>query len=192
LSSQATFFADVVRRLKAAGIPFMVSGSLASSVHGHPRATNDIDFVIDPTLEQIERLLASLPERWYVSEQAARDALRRRTMFNVVDTSSGWKADLIVRRDRPFSAEEFGRRRRVKILRRSVDVVTPEDTILSKLEWASETGSERQFADALGVALLRWDGLDQDYMTRWASELGVSNSLSKLLAAAREARQSRG
>ena len=166
----------------------MVAGSLASSVHGRPRATNDIDLVIDPTADQLSRFLSSLPRGWYVSTEAAHDALRKRSMFNVVDPSSGWKADLIVRKDRPFSLTEFNRRRKVRVFRRTADVATPEDVILSKLEWARDAGSERQYQDAVGVAVVRWDELDRPYLEKWARELGVEEHLARLLKEAASSR----
>jgi hypothetical protein len=49
-------------------------------------------------------------DRYYISPESAREALARRSMFNVIDFDEGWKADLIVRKDRPFSIEELRRR----------------------------------------------------------------------------------
>jgi hypothetical protein len=184
VSSQAAFFTEVIRLLKKAKIPCMVCGSLASSVHGRPRSTIDIDFVIDPNSEQLEAFIAAVPEGWYVSLEAARGALTQQSMFNVVDAASGWKADFIVRKDRPFSRAEFQRRQKVRIFRRSVDVAAAEDVILSKLEWSKDAGSERQYGDALGVAQLRGEQLDRTYLQKWAKDLGVEEELARLLAEA--------
>src|SRR2546423_709510 len=105
--SQEEFLTQIAQLLEAAAIPFMVAGSHSSSYHGQPRATNDVDFVIDPTSEQLDRFLALLGDRHYVSPAAAREALSGRSMFNVIDFAEGWKADFIIRKDRPFSVEEF-------------------------------------------------------------------------------------
>jgi hypothetical protein len=180
--SQREFFANLAEILNDCGISFMVSGSLASSVHGEPRATNDLDLVIDPTADALQRFIDRLPAHWYASAEAAREALRRRTMFNIIDTDSGWKADLIVRKERPFSIEEFRRRTPAQILGTSVAVVSAEDSILSKLEWSRDSQSQRQLRDALGVAMQNAERLDRAYLTHWGSALGVADLLVQLLA----------
>jgi hypothetical protein len=101
----------LVRVLEDLGIPHMVTGSVASSFHGRPRLTHDADVVIDPTPEQLDALVKSLlASGHYVDAPRARDALRHRLQFNVVDARSAFKIDLIVRKERPFSREELGRR----------------------------------------------------------------------------------
>ena len=111
----------------------------------------------------------------------ARGALAARTQFNVIEILQASKIDLIIRRDRPFSAEEFGRRVTVDLsFARAVDVVTPEDAILSKLEWARRAGdSGRQLADARGVLQLN-PNLDRGYIERWAAQLGVADLWARI------------
>jgi hypothetical protein len=165
----------LVRLLERLGIRYMVAGSVASSYHGRPRSTHDADVVVDPTAEQLETLLESLLAAGdYVDAARARDALRRRSQFNLVDTRSALKIDLIVRKDRPFSREELGRSRTVELAPGvRVALASPEDTILSKLEWAKKAGgSEKQLDDAAGVLAVN-PGIDRAYVERWAAELGV-------------------
>lgn len=178
---QELFLARLTTLLAAAGIPFMLSGSLASGIYGQPRATNDIDIVIDPTNSTLDRFLKSLPKTWYVSAEAAIDALLRRSMFNVIDPETGWKADLVVRKERPFSLEEFRRRATMQVLGNALPVVTPEDSILSKLEWSRESASQNQYADALAVVSRNLKNLDREYLHRWAKELGLTSLLNQLL-----------
>ena len=182
LMSQSNFLERVKTELDNAGISFMVVGSLGSSAYGEPRATYDLDLVIAPTLTQLRAFVRSLAEAdYYVSENAAEEALKTQSMFNVIDLQTGWKIDLIIRRDRPYSVEEFRRRRRQKVMGIELDVVSPEDAILSKLEWARTSGSERQYRDALGIASVQWSDLDRGYMEKWAIILGVENLLEQLL-----------
>jgi hypothetical protein len=175
------FVAEIAARLESAGVPFMLTGSHGSSYYGQPRATNDADFVIDPTQEQLDRLIDLLGAEFYVSRDAAHDALRHRSMFNVILLSEGLKADLIVRKDRPFSIEEFRRRRQATIAGRTVSIASAEDVILSKLEWDRITSSERQVRDALEVLRVQGDRIDRSYLQYWARELGVENKLDELL-----------
>src|SRR5439155_19941918 len=110
--------ARLVGALDGAKIPFMIAGSFASTAHGLPRTTQDLDVVIDPPdAAAVESLLGGFsPDDYYVDADAAREALRRRGMFNVIDNRTGWKVDLIVRKNRPFSREEFRRRQALTLL----------------------------------------------------------------------------
>lgn len=162
--------------LESLAIPYMVVGSFASAIHGEPRSTQDLDIVIDPTHDQLEDLLAALdPDRFYVDHDVARDALRRRSMFNVIDMQTAWKIDLVLRRARPFSIEELGRRHAVAIDEVNAYVATAEDTIVAKLEWAQAGGSDRQLRDVAGILRLRGDSLDRAYIERWIRELGLGD-----------------
>lgn len=176
----------LVERLEQAEIPYMLSGSLASTYYGEYRATADVDLVIAPTISQIDAFLESLGDEFYASRDAAREAIRARSMFNVIHPASGFKADLIIRKQREFSIEEFGRRVPVPMLGREVFVASAEDVILSKLEWSKLGESERQFRDALGVAIVQWPNLDLLYLDRWGRELGVHDLLDRLIEHAKK------
>jgi hypothetical protein len=184
--TQEQFLAEIAQRLDAAGIPYMVAGSHASGYHGQPRATHDADLVIEPTPEQLDAFLNALSEPYYVSREAAHEALRQRSMFNVILFSEGWKADLIVRKERPFSVEEFRRRQVGQLYGHSLPVASAEDVILTKLEWNRISPSERQVRDALNVALAQWSRLDKTYLRSWAADLGVAEILEDLLRQAEE------
>ena len=162
----------------------MLAGSMASTFHGEPRMTRDVDMVIDPTAESIGRFVAALDRsRFYVDDAVG--AVRRRDMGNVIDTETGWKVDLIVRKDRPFSREEFARRQPALIGGVELFIATAEDTVLAKLEWRSRSDSERQFSDV--VAVLAAQELDVAYLRHWAAELGIAESLTEVLTAAAKA-----
>jgi hypothetical protein len=184
--TQKEFLDRLIGLLNKAGIPHMVAGSVGSSVHGRPRATRDMDLVIDPTEDQLGLFIALLEPGHYVSKDAVHDALRRRTMFNVISLDGGWKADLIIRKDRPFSRQEFEHRRQVDTSGRTLWVVSPEDPILSKLEWIRGRESDVQYADALGVAVEQWKSLDVEYLRRWAVQLGIEDALARLLQEAED------
>jgi hypothetical protein len=175
------FLARLTAKLNAAGIPYMVVGSFASSFHGVPRSSRDLDVVIDPDPTSLRRLLTDLPaDEYYVDRETALDALRRRSQFNVIDMATAWKADLIVRRARPFSIEEMGRRIEGDLSGAHVFVSSAEDTLLSKLEWAREGGSDLQLTDAAGILELRGDALDRPYIEHWVAELGLTELWSRL------------
>jgi hypothetical protein len=167
----------IVRALDGCGIPHMLTGSFASSYHGTSRTTADIDLVIDPGPERIECVVEALdPARFHRDGATARRAVERRDQFHVIDLQTGWKVDLVVRKDRPFSLSEMARRQPAEIMGVAVAVATAEDTILAKLEWAMLGGSTRQVDDAVEVLRVRED-LDDRYLDRWAPELGVGDLL---------------
>lgn len=172
--SAGAFLARLAAVLEDAGIRYMVAGSFASTFHGVARATQDLDVVIDADETSLEALLGALdPETYYVDVDTARDALRRRTQFNVIDMATGWKADLIVRKARPFSIEELARRQPADLLGTRTYVASAEDSIVSKLEWAKLSDSTRQLRDVAGILSTRSGELDLAYVERWVRELGL-------------------
>jgi hypothetical protein len=181
VSPEEAALQHVIVTLDRHDVPYMVTGSIATSYHGHPRATHEADIVIDPTEPQLEAIVRDLDAAgFYVDHDAAMTALQQRRQFNVIETTHACKLDLIIRKDRPFSVEEFHRRRPADLsLGQPVSMVTPEDAILSKLEWARRTDSERQLRDAAGVLDVH-PGLDRAYIDRWADELRVRDLWVKL------------
>jgi len=186
MTSQQDFLEGLIEKLNQQNIPYMLSGSVSSSLHGQPRATRDVDIVIAATEEQVLNFAGTLGENCYVSLDAVRSAFAHNSTFNVIDSLSGWKADFIIRKDRPFSRGEFERRCTAKIKQLDVWVASPEDTILSKLEWARDSHSEQQYRDALGVASVQWYRLDMDYLKHWAGQLRIDGSLKELLNQAKK------
>lgn len=191
-----TNLSDFVRRLvdvlEGLGLPYMFVGSAASTLHGPPRSTQDIDLVVALTLKDAPRLLAAFPDDgYYVSAEAVRDAVLRRYSFNIIDLESGWKADIMVLKARPFSRVEFERRQRADVLGSPSWVATAEDTILAKLEWSQLAGgSARQRDDVLGMIEAQGKALDIDYLNHWASVLGVKDALDEALTSVRGRRES--
>ena len=108
----------VLSRLDDFGIPYMITGSFASNMHGVPRATQDVDVVIEADQDSLDKFVESLGGEFYVSPEAAREALERRRMFNIVHLETGFKVDLIIKKSRPFSQIGFqGARRRTTLAR---------------------------------------------------------------------------
>lgn len=171
--------ASIIERLEQAGIPYMVTGSLASSYHGEPRATRDIDIVIDADAGTLSQLVDGLQAADFdVDRDVALGALATRSLFNAIGPDA-FKVDFIIRRDRPFSIEEFGRRQRADLLGTSGFVTTAEDLVIAKLEWAVASGSDRQLADVAGILAIA-NRLDTAYIDRWAVVLGVDETWRRL------------
>ena len=184
--SQPALLTRVVAALETAAVPYMLSGSLASSLQGEPRATHDVDLVIDVPAGSAAKLVAALsaPDL-YLDEQAVDEATRRRTMFNLIESSSGDKVDFWLLTDDAYDAARFARRLNVDVLGRRLVVSAPEDTILMKLRWSRESGgSEKQRLDALRVYEVQAGALDHEYLDLWATRLEIADLLAELRAEA--------
>lgn len=174
-----------VDALLAAGIRYMICGSLASSRHGEPRSTYDFDVVADVAHEHAALLARGLSPDFYADEQLIADAVRTRNAFNLVHLASGMKIDVFPLRDRPFSRIELERAIAVPTADGgAVMMATAEDTLLTKLEWYRKAGdaSDRQWRDALGILAQQGTTLDLPYCRRWADELGIRDLLERALA----------
>lgn len=177
----AELIAAAIAHLDAAAIPYMVTGSFASSYYGEPRTTRDLDIVIDPGPEALQRLVSQLDAGgFYVDRDTAVNALRERTQFNAIGAGAT-KIDFIIRRDRPFSVEELRRRGEADLLGTRGFIASVEDTIIAKLEWAATTGSERQRSDVAGMLAVGGDSVDRAYVERWVDALGLRDVWDEVL-----------
>ena len=167
-------FHRITSALGEAGIAYMLTGSFASAYYGAPRTTQDIDLVIAATAEQLRTFAQLLSkDEYYVDLDTALEAHKRQSLFNVVDMATGWKIDLIIRKSRPFSEEEFRRRKLVNLQGSPLFVASAEDVVVSKLEWAKLARSQRHIEDVAGILRMRWDTLDRAYLEKWILELRI-------------------
>lgn len=187
--SQQELLKQVVPVLTAAGIDYMVTGSIASSLHGEPRSTHDIDLVVAMPADAAPKLMTAFsPPDFYLSEEAIADALRQRSMFNLLSLTDGEKVDFWILTDDPFDRSRFARKRVEQLPGMQLNVSSPEDTILAKLRWAKLSGgSEKQFTDALRVFEIQGDKLDLDYLKHWVSQLGVEGLWQRIQSEAEPA-----
>lgn len=171
---------EVLRRITTAfdraGVAYMLTGSFASAHHGAPRSTLDIDMVIAANPAQLRTFVQSLPSaEYYADLDAALEAHKRQSLFNVIDLATGWKIDLIIRKSRAFSLQEFDRRQLVTVQGLPLFVASAEDVVIAKAEWSKLAQSQRQIEDAAAVLRLRWPVLDRAYLEKWISELDLQN-----------------
>ena len=173
--SQQELLTRVVSVLDSAGIEYMLTGSFATSLHGEPRSTHDIDLVVSLTRPQADRLLREFPPPdFYLSESAVHEAIASRRMFNLLDVREGDKVDFWLLTEEPFDQSRFARRRLETVFGIGAHVSSPEDTILAKLKWCrSVGGSEKHFGDALRVFEVQASSLDYEYLESWTEKLGL-------------------
>lgn len=176
----------VTDALEKLGVPYLISGSLASTLYGMVRTTQDADIVADMQAEHIQPFVAALQDEFYVDDEMIAEAIRRHSSFNIIHRETMFKVDVFVPRPHPFWQSQIFRAHKVTFTFQSeisARFASPEDIILSKLEWYRLGGevSERQWRDVLGVLKVCAGELDQDYLRKWAVELNVGDLLEQAL-----------
>jgi hypothetical protein len=177
---------SVTAILEKLGIKYLIGGSLASTVHGMVRTTQDSDIVAEMSQEQVEAFVHALEGEFYVDKESITSAIAQHTSFNIIHRESMFKVDIFVPTLRPFVREQLSRaRKQVFAIEPKVEalVATAEDTILAKLEWYRMGGevSERQWRDVLGILKIQAGNLDLSYLNHWAKKLKVSDLLEHAL-----------
>lgn len=173
--------------LNSLDIPDYVGGSVASSLQGEVRFTQDLDLVVNIQASQIQPLIKAIADQFYISDIAVEQAVNRKTsFFNVIHLTTTEKADIFVMKDDEFSLSQMSRR----VLHcpdgdmsKSFYLCTPEDTILQKVLWLRMANSEsqKQWRDILGVLKLQKEQLDCGYLQEWGQRLKLTDILVQAL-----------
>jgi hypothetical protein len=166
------FLRELIRFFDQNNIGYMLSGSVAMSTYTLPRFTRDFDFIVHLKQEAIPALLDSFKEGYYCDEDAVRDAIRQKGMFNIIDHKSNYKADIVILKDEPYRQEEFARRKQIHFLDMKIYIVTPEDLLLSKLIWIQKLQSSLQMDDIRSLWKIK--ELDVTYIQAWVNQLKLN------------------
>jgi len=156
----------------------MLTGSLAMNYYAVPRMTRDIDVVVELSEHDMDRMYLVFSQDYYVAREAMEDAIREKTMFNMIHDESIIKVDCIVRKDSAYRKQEFERRKWINIQDFETCIVSMEDLVLSKLVWGGDSRSEMQLRD---VRNLLKTACDREYLWKWARQLEVDSILRELL-----------
>jgi hypothetical protein len=173
MSDELVVLKSVAARLGEAGIPYMVTGSMAANFYAVPRMTRDIDLVVELSERDVDRVTQLFQEEYYIDRDMVQRAVRDHAMFNMIHNALVVKVDCVVRKETEYRREEFARRRARSIADQEIFIVSPEDLILSKLDWAKESRSQMQLDDVRNL-LGSVHGLDTAYLNRWADQLGLA------------------
>jgi hypothetical protein len=177
----------LVEVLEKMVIPYYIGGSLCSSAFGIARATLDVDLVSDLRMEHASILKEKLEKEYYVDEEMIKDAISRHSSFNIIHFETMLKIDLFVPENTSYDKEIFKRIRKDTLEEeegaKEFYFASPEDIILKKLVWFRRGGSvsHKQWADVTGILRVQGKALDEPYLKRWASILGLSELLEKII-----------
>ena len=180
--SQQELLAKVVQTLEQMGIEYMAIGSIVSSMQGEPRATHDIDIVVNlPRSKAFALAGAFLPPDYYFDPDAVLEAISTKGMANLIDNRSGDKVDFWLLTENAFDLTRFARRHFEELFGMRIAVSSPEVTILMKLRWSKMSGgSDKQFIDAVRVYEVQYETLEQEYLHEWTLKLGLVNEMERL------------
>ncbi|MGA1791505.1 MAG: hypothetical protein ACMUIM_08460 [bacterium] len=170
---------EVIKRLNNAGIPYMISGSMALNYYTEPRMTRDIDIVIELKQDDSNRVYNLFKDDFYVDLRMIESAIKKEGMFNIIHLEEIIKIDFIIRKSTPYRRLEFERKKKIRIEDMDTYIVSIEDLILSKLFWAKDSRSAIQLADAKN--LINESNVDMNYIDKWAPELGIKDLLAEIL-----------
>lgn len=172
------FVLDVAGKLDRFGIPYMIVGSVAAGIWGAPRYTQDLDLVVRASGDQARSLAQSFESSFYVGHLET--AAARLDMANVIDPTTGWKADFIWAQDTDWDEQRLARRTTVMIGGKPVSVSSAEDLVIAKLLWSELGESEMQLRDVANI--LGVSEIDRNYLNHWAEEMDVADLLRQVEA----------
>jgi predicted nucleotidyltransferase len=168
---------DCTERFERLRIPYMLTGSMAMIPYAMMRMTRDIDIVVELRSTDAQRIIDEFEPDYYVPHGRVREAISRQRMFNLLHQATVVKVDCVIRKDNEFQKNVFERRRRITLSGIELWIISKEDLILSKLNWAKDTKSEVQMRD---VASIIRNGYDEAYVQLWVQKLSLSENFGEV------------
>ncbi len=180
---QAKILKDITHFLDKNKIPYMITGSWSSIYYGRPRASHDIDFVVELQAENVgkaTKIFSGLPETFIIQLETIKEAIKEKNQFQAVHLPTMLKMDFWILTDEEFDKSRFLRRKRIRLFNQYMEMATPEDTIIQKLIWFSKGEIEKHLIDAAFVLQIQGKKLDRKYLNQWISRLKLKRYFEML------------
>lgn len=174
ISDQEKLLLETAKILDNLKIDYFITGGFAVSVWGRPRATFDIDIVVKMLEPQVNQLVSAwrmMYDAGYADANMAREAIQQGGEFNFIDPNTGIKVDFWSKKESPNSPREFERKKTKKISEQKIHFISPEDLILSKLQWYKLSPLEKHMEDIESILKISGDILDKEYLAHWIEKL---------------------
>ncbi len=182
-TGQAKLLKDITHFLSLHKIPYMITGSWSSIYYGRPRASHDIDFVVELPIENIKKtaqLFSQLPDTFMIQLDTIKEAIKNKSQFQAVHLPTMLKMDFWILTDQEFDKIRFQRRKKIKLFNQLMEMATPEDTIVQKLIWYGKGEIEKHLVDAAFVLQIQGKNLDKKYLTSWINKLNLGKYYKEL------------
>ncbi|MEW6039901.1 MAG: hypothetical protein AB1633_00070 [Elusimicrobiota bacterium] len=169
----------VTERLNKENIVYMISGSIALNLYTSPRMTRDIDIVVDLKDADIDRFIKIFQKDFYVDKEMIYEAKRQTGMFNLIHNEYVVKIDFIIKKTSEYQETAFLRKKNISIENSPMWFISPEDLVISKLNWARDSYSEMQLKDVRNL-LQTMDNIDFQYIEKWVEKLNLIEIYQKI------------
>lgn len=179
--TQEEVIKKVVTGLEKNDIYYMLTGAIAVSYYGRPRFTHDVDLVVQIRIEDAGRLVELFKGEFYVALEGIIDAVKHSTMFNLIHQETGIKVDCWLLKHTEYDELCFSRRRKETIFDQEMYISSPEDLIITKLDWYKQSDLQKHYEDVVGIFQIQKGKLDVDYIKKWAEYFSFSGVIEDIL-----------
>lgn len=168
---------DILTRIN---IPYLITGAVAVVYYGEIRTTHDIDLVVEINENDIKTLVQNFEPDFFIDETSIQNAIQEKSMFNALHKDTNYKVDFWTLTNDEYSRQRFLRRVKVNILGKTMFLPTPEDLIITKLEWFRQSDIDKHYLDAVGIYRIQKENLDKNYITYWCQKKSLLDLWQKI------------
>lgn len=178
---QEKILIKITTTLSKLKIPYMIVGGIAAIFYGRPRFTHDLDIIIKTNISDIEKIIKAFEKEFYISQEAVEEAIKRQSMFNIIDKKSVFKIDFWLLKKDKFEQTAFKKRKKKRVFKKQIFLISPEDLIIEKLSWYKQSEIDKHLEDAKGIIQIQGKKLNFKYLKKQAKALSILGILNEIL-----------
>lgn len=162
-----------LKKINSLEIKYMITGAYAVSYYGLPRSTHDLDVVIAIKKTDVEQICRSLKKDYIIDREMIENAVQFHTHFSIVHSTSNFKADFWILKPKENELKKFNRRIKTSLFGIATFIISPEDLIITKLEWYKRSKHQKHLDDAKGIINVQAGRLDERYLSSLVEECSL-------------------